>query len=393
MTRKVYLEPPWVMHAGQQRLVAHPPAGYEFVVKETAQEKVFRTATRWNALRFILRSSDTILPTGLVKSWLERKNKPPAGTALTYSVDHLVFRSEPWVMEVEFASLVAGRDPKHLKRFKGIMERALASYHCRKVLCVSEAGRRTLLADLDSRSFQHKTEVVHYTVPPKSFAKEQSDKKVKLIFVGADALRSSEEAFEYKGGREVLETYAQLRSRFRCLELVVRSKVPSELKARYQGLEGLKIIEDYIPWEELEQEYLSADISILPSHTTIPATVLEAMSYELPVVTIDSWANAEYVEDGRTGLVGPRSTKLPYYYPGTSQVNFGTPQYNEAMRITDPKVVEGLAQRVGLLIEDPELRRQMGKAARWEVEHGMFSLAKINTQLGRIFDEAVAGDG
>ncbi len=378
------------MHAGQQRLVDHPPAGYEIVVKETSQEKVFRTANRSDALRFLMRSSDTLLPTGLVKSWLERNNKPPAGTALTYAVDHLVFRSEPWVMEVEFASLVAGRNPRHLKRFKGIMERTLASSHCRKLLCVSEAGRRTLLADLDSRSFQHKTEVVRYSVPTRNFVKEYGGDTVKLMFIGADALRSSEEAFEYKGGREVMETFAQLRSRFNGLELVVRSKVPQEVKARYQDMEGLRIIEDYIPWKELEQEYLTADISILPSHTTIPATLLEAMSYELPVVTIDSWANAEYVEDGKTGLVGPRSSNLLYYYPGTSQVNFGTPQYNEAMRITDPKVVEGLAQRVGQLIENPELRRQIGKAGRWEVEHGRFSLATVNAQLGRIFDEAIA---
>lgn len=381
------------MHAGHHRLAAFPPAGYEFVVTETPQEKVFKTATRWDATRFLLRSSDVVLPTGLVKSWVERWNRPPPGTVLTYACEHLVFRPEPWVMEAEFASLVVGRHPKHLRRFKGTMERTLASPHCRKILCWSEAGRRSLTADLDARGFEHKLEVVPYSVPPRHFVKAYGSEKVRLIFVGADALTRSWRAFTYKGGREVLEIYAQLRRRFSNLELVVRSNVPPDVKARYAGVNGLRILEEFIPGEELEREYQSADICLLPSHTTIPMTILEAMSYELPLVTMDSWANAEYVEDGKTGLVAPRSGRLPYYHADTSQPNFGTPQYDNAIRLTDPELVAALIRKVSILIENPELRRRLGKAGRREVEQGRFSLARVNEKLTRVFDEAIAGDG
>ncbi len=391
MPRLVYVEPPWRMHAGHHRLVAHPPEGYEFVVTQTPQEKVFEAVTRWNTLRFMLRSSDLLLPTGLVKSTLERWNRPPAGTALTYACDHLVFRPEPWVVEVEFASLLAGRHPKHLMRFRGVISRILSSSHCRKIICWSDVGRRTLTADLDPGGFQHKVEVVPYTVPSKNFVKAYGSHQVRLIFIGADTLSSSWTAFDYKGGREVLETFARLRRRFGQLELVVRASVPPDVKVRYAGMDGLRIIEPHICWEELEREYMSADICILPSQTTIPVTILEAMSYELPVVTIDSWANGEYVEDGKTGLVAPRSKRLPYYYANTSQVNFGTAQYDKAMGVTDHKVVEELAKRVSMLMEDPELRRRLGKASRWEVEKGKFSLPKTNERLGRILDEAIAG--
>lgn len=389
----MYLEPPWRMHAGHHRLVAYPPDGYEFVVTQTPQEKVFEVVTRRNALRFILRSSDLFIPTGLVKSALERWNRPPAGTAFTYACDHLVFRREPWVVEVEFASLLAGRHPKHLKRFRGLISKGLSSPHCRKIICWSETGRRALVADLDARGFHHKIEVVPYTVPPKHVVKEYGCRRVKLIFVGADHLGSSWTAFEYKGGREVLATFAHLRREFSNLELVVRASVPPDVKARYGGMDSLRILEHHIPSDELDREYRSADICILPSHTTIPVTILEAMSYELPVVTVDSWANGEYVEDGRTGLVAPRSKRLPYYYPGTAQVNFGTPQYEQAMRRTDPDVVAELVQRVRVLIEGPELRSRLAKAGRYEVEHGRFSLARVNEKLKRVFDEAITGDG
>ncbi len=379
------------MHFTHQRLADDPPDGYKVVVAETPQERVFRTAVRSDFLRFLLRSSDVVLPTGLVKSWLERRNVPPAGTALTYAAEHLVFRPEPWVVEVEFVFQLAGRHPKHLKRFGRVVERALASRFCRRILCQSEASRTSICADLHTQGFADKLEVVHCMAPtrPKRFAKELRDGKVKLFFLGASAREKSFLAFEYKGGREVLETFARLSQEFQNVELVVRANLPPDVRARYRDLPGLRVIEDIIPREELEHEYQSADIFLLPSHTTIAMTLVEAMSYELPVVTIDSWANAEYVEDGKTGLVAPRSRRLPYYYADTHQVNFATGAYDRAMRRTDPEVVSEFTKRVRALVENAALRRRLGAAARHEVEHGRFSLEAGNRRLRRIFDEAV----
>jgi glycosyltransferase involved in cell wall biosynthesis len=387
----VYLEPPWKMHVGHSRLVAHPPSGYEIVTARTAQERVFDAVTSSNVLRFLLRSSDAVLPTGLVKSALDGWNKPPAGTVLTYACDHLVFRREPWVVEVEFAGMLAGRHPKHLKRFGKVVTRALSSRHCRKIICWSEAGRRGLPADLNSTAFAEKIEVVPYAVPPRLGEKSYRATGAKLIFVSSDLLGSSWTAFEYKGGREVLAMFKSLRQQGADVELVMRASIPPDVRRRYLGQSGLHLIEHHLSPEDLDREYRAADICILPSHTTIPVALLEAMSYELPVVTIDSWANAEYVHDGRTGLVAPRSRRLPYYYPGTTQTNFGTAEFERAIRVTDTAVVGALAERVRRLVDQPELRRQLGRAGRYEVERGRFSLASVNDRLRRVFDEAVDG--
>jgi hypothetical protein len=52
MNRRVYLEPPWKMHAGHRRLVTHPPSGYEVATSSTLQEELFDVVTRLNVLRF-----------------------------------------------------------------------------------------------------------------------------------------------------------------------------------------------------------------------------------------------------------------------------------------------------------------------------------------------------
>lgn len=385
MSKKVCLQPTWTMHALQHQMFAYPPTGYEFVVSNKLREEVFRVAAHCDIPRFLLRSSDFILPTRLVKSWIEKRSNPPPENVLTYTVDHLVFRPEPWVIEVECAGLIAGGHVKHFQRFKHVIERSLNSSYCRKILCWSEAGRKSLIMDLDVHGFQHKIDVVHLAVPPKYFVKKYGKRKVKLLFVGSSV---SKETFE---GRAVgiFEVFSLLRQQYSNLELVVHSNVPNYAKADYARTEGLKIIDKHISPKELEEEYLSADIFIIPSYGTVPFTMLEAMSYELPVVTIDFWANAEYIEDGKTGLVAPRSKKIPYYYDNTFQPGFLSSQFKQSIRRPDPEVISELVKRVSLLIENQELRKNLGKAARWEVENGRFSLIKMNEKLKRIFDEAI----
>ena len=389
MPRQVYIEPIWKFHAFGTQLAANPPSGYEFVTSKTSREKLFDTIGNFNAGMFALKSIDRFLPTRLVKSWLEKFDATPVNSRLTYACDHLVFRPEPWVIEVEYASLVLGIDPKHLLRYKKTMEKALSSPNCKKILCWAETGRHSLLADLDSRGFHHKVEVVHYAVPAKSFVKAFNNGKTKLLFVGSG---TSKGGFDFRGGREAIASFARLRQRYRDIEMTVRSDVPADVKARYYGLEGLRLLEDMIPREEMVQEFLTADIFLIPSHNTSPMIILDAMSYELPVVTKDFWANPEYVEDGKTGLVAMSSGKLAYFYKDTRQPNWTDKGFQRAIQDPDPAVVEDLANKISRLIDNPELRRRLGKAARREVEKGKFSLKKMNKKLAGIFDEAIDGD-
>lgn len=394
-SRTVYLEPPWLMHSAQWRLVNHPPPNYQFLLRSTPQEKLFKTVHSSPFTRMLLRSSDLLLPTGLIKSMLERNNKIPDGTALTYSVDHLVFRPEPWILEMEFAFLLAGRDPRHLKRFRHFVRRSLESPYCRQILTTSEAAKKTMLSDLPSSKINGKVQVVHYTIPPQEFRKEHDeDQAIRLLFVGADILNDNPIAFDYKGGREVIEAFKHLSKEHPNLELICRGRLPDDVRPEVQNLRGFKAIENFIPREELVNYFKSADIFVMPSHVTIPHQMVEAMSFELPVVTTTSWANGEYIEHSVSGLVVEKSKTLPYYFPGTNELHRGTQsEFENALRQPDPQVVADLIHQINFLIQDKSLRRKMGMAGRWEVEHGKFSLESVNRQLGHIFDEAIDNNG
>lgn len=169
-----------------------------------------------------------------------------------------------------------------------------------------------------------------------------------------------------------------------------RSDVPQELKIKCDGIDNLKLLEGILPWSEVDREFRSADIFLFPSHATPGLALLDAMSYELPVITTDVWANPEMVEDGRTGFVIKKSESVPYYVenfiPNWSYIP--SSRFMKAVKNLDPKVVNELVEKMSILIENEQLRRKMGRAGRQEIETGKFSIEKRNTQLKKIFDEA-----
>ena len=115
------------------------------------------------------------------------------------------------------------------------------------------------------------------------------------------------------------------------------------------------------------------------------------MSYELPVIATDVYGNRELVTDGVTGFI-IRSSELVSYYSGSyaTRPMTGPKQWKEATLSTDPKVVQELVEKASLLIENKELRRKMGKAARQEIEVGEHSINYRNQKLKKIFDEAIS---
>jgi glycosyltransferase involved in cell wall biosynthesis len=163
------------------------------------------------------------------------------------------------------------------------------------------------------------------------------------------------------------------------------------MRTRCEQIDGLRIIDKVVPWEEFEREFMTADIFLLPAHHTPMRAFLDAMSYELPVVTTDAWGNPEIVEDGTTGLLVHDSGVASHYekmLPRCFVPPAGSPEYRDIVASTNPQIVQQLVEKLSLLIENAELRRGLGKAGREAVEEGRFSIPRRNATLMRVLDEA-----
>jgi len=395
VTKKIYFEPAGRIHSSQWDLINYPPEGYEFVIDKSIAD---RTLVSSDFFLFKQRRAlEWLLPLNLTKAWVERfTRRIPEDIDLLYTYNLPVFRKKPWVVLVEWAHVLIGRNIRHFKRYRGLLERLLASDYCKGILTWTELAKESILLNFDCADFERKIEVVPQAVRKKDFTKNYNQGKVKLLFVGS---ANVPQAFDPKGGKEVLEVFSILNKKYKNLKLVIRAKIPQFLKDRYRetlGLENVRLIEETQPWEVLEREFMTADIFLYPTHELHNTVILDAMSYELPVVTTEIGSTGR-MENAITGFVVKNSKNTPYFWDGEG-LNFiptgATPQrqrLQEAIQTIDPEVVEELVDKTSLLIGNPELRRKMGKAARREVEEGKFSIRKRNEKLKKIFDEATSG--
>jgi glycosyltransferase involved in cell wall biosynthesis len=123
-----------------------------------------------------------------------------------------------------------------------------------------------------------------------------------------------------------------------------------------------------------------------PSYMNLAQVILEAMSYELPVVVSNIYDVPEAITNMRTGILLD-CPKLPLY------IWNGAPNHFDrnlllGIRHVRPWRVKQIVEKTSMLIEDGSLRRKIGQEARHLVEVGEFSLKNRNSKLKRIFDEA-----
>jgi len=385
--KRIYLDAGFRPNPLYRELVSCPPEGYEFITSSSSWQKKVGGMARKRLPFVFLSQLDSAVPFNLVRAWLQGFRHIPRDVDLIYSCGLLVFTRKPWIVDQEYVNLLIGSNLNLFRRFKGVIEKAFASDYCKKVICWSEVAKKVILSNLNCERFQDKLETVYFAIRKKDFIKSYNGDRIKLLFVGSANLPGE---FEIKGGREAMEAFILLKKRYSNIDLVIRSDIPPDIKRQYAGMENVRMIENVLPREMLEHEYKSADIFILPAHNTPWMVPLEAMSYELPVVTIDAWGNPEIVEDGKTGLLVKKSEKLRYYTDNFLPY-FGTRDFAQAIKAPDPKVIAELAEKTGILIENAELRRKMGQAGRQEVEKGKFSIETRNEKLRNIFDEATGG--
>jgi glycosyltransferase involved in cell wall biosynthesis len=371
-----------------RQLIPFPPDGYEFVTRNGLDVRFSERASSHQLAYSAMAKLCLRLPVPLMKArWDSLTKRPPAGASLTFACNHLVFRKEPWVVDIGRIWEVIGFNLRHFRRYQAVVEAAFADDNCKGVLCWTKFSRNTCLSNLDCRGFKHKFTAVPLAVAPRDFVKNFDDNRVRLFFIGSANLAGQ---FELRGGKEVLEAFELLSLKYQNIELVIRSDISPEIKKRYRrqlSNPRVRIIDGLLPWREVEQLYQTSDIFFFPCHYESWQITLEAMSYELPVISIALEGVSEFVKDGETGFLVPESERVPQVEDGlpVSQVY---PQVIRALEDPDPRLVYDLVKKASLLIENQALRRKMGAAGRRRVEHGENSLAYRNARLKEVFDRA-----
>ncbi len=167
---------------------------------------------------------------------------------------------------------------------------------------------------------------------------------------------------ERKGSYDIIKAAAHLRNEKIDFILYGNGDINGlqSLIAR-NNLQDKVMVHGWISGRQVDEAYRKADIFILPSYAEgQPMSVLEALSYSLPVVVTPVGGIPDAVQNGVNGFL---------IRPG----DYGA-----------------LAEKIALLAEDETLRKSMGRAS-YEIAHSKFNMDRIVTELKNIYGQLLEG--
>jgi glycosyltransferase involved in cell wall biosynthesis len=308
------------------------------------------------------------------------------------------FGQNPWVIEVEdpttlFYPLIQNGHTCDMdvraRPVYPIVKALLEADHCRAILTHMASSARLISALFDSEVIRRK--LVYAPLGVRLPARYQphdpapADAPIDLLFINSWCQVA--ENFFVRGGLDVLEAFAVLRKKYPNLRLTLRTELP-DLADHYRRIiaDGwVRVIDRFLTPEEMADLHAGSHVFLLPAARVHIVSLLQAMSYGLAVVGSDGWGMEEYLDDGRNGLVvrGRHGTA------SWADEDAGVLRENyETTYTPDPAVVAGIVEAVSRLVEDRELRRRLGRAARADVET-RYNLTNWNRGMKAAFDLAL----
>jgi glycosyltransferase involved in cell wall biosynthesis len=225
-----------------------------------------------------------------------------------------------------------------------------------QLLCtISEYGRSQLMRFSDQTQWA-KFRVARLGVDPALYAPRpfrENPSPYEILFVGRLA--------PVKGPHILIAALDRLVRQGRSVRLRFAGDGPErpglERNVAERGLAQHVIFEGWQNADRVRALYQQADIFALPSFAEgIPVVLMEAMAMEIPCVTTRITGIPELIRDQVDGL------------------------------LVTPSSDEELAAAIARLLDDSELRRQLGKSARQRILEN-YDLRHNTAQLGSIFRE------
>ena len=376
------------IHTYMENLLKNPPPGYEFIiVSDSNKKELINKLKSKSFIKFIYKTyvKRIFNVYGILNKIYSKKS--PDESDLILSTGPIVNEEKPWVIKIlDTPFSLAGNDYNLFIRNLDKIEKSLASPYCKKIIVHTNRCKEHM-----KKYFSNKVmdKIVILTPAIKKDAdkfNKMNSNKINFLFMGSI---NNPDEFYMKGGIESIETFIKLRERFDNIELKIRCKVPDFIKEK--KIEGLTIIENNLPWNELEELYRDTDILLMPAYGGyFIMAYLESFSYGIPIIALDTYGVNEFVINGETGFHVNPSLKAPIFseeYPANTR----TINFIEIIKEGDPEVIDNLVNKCSNLINNRRLLLKMSNNCKDEFKNKYSFEDKINN-LKDIFDDALEND-
>lgn len=359
---KIHLQYPWKFPDSPyyKYLIQNPPEGFEYVSAEKQKGVITNKRFFWfsNFLKKYIRKTTILLFPSLLNAHLSSKGD--------YDLIHCAHclsknMNKPWVADFE-AFWQLWVSTKKTKRGIKKVKKILSSKNCKKILPWTQKVEKDFLKHFPE--LKEKIEIVYPAIPINK-KKKEIRKEITLIFSGR--------YFYGKGGLHALEAIDFLTKKYPNVKGIINSEISKDIKQKYSKNKKIKFY-GLISQEKLFKLYEDSDILIYPGYSdSFGFAYLEAMSFGLPIITVEGEGRKEIINEGKTGFVLDRPKKLNW----------------DRIENEEKKIIKNMIRKTLLLIENKKILKEMSKNCIEEIKFGKFSIKERNKKLKRIYEETL----
>jgi glycosyltransferase involved in cell wall biosynthesis len=374
------------IHSAYRSLISNPPEGYTFVGNTASAKRNFidhfkKSKVMRRFYRIFLKMSGTTKILDLVN-----KEKEIDEAQIVYSFGTFYKGDKPFILDMlDVPYSLSGNDPELFKKNKLAIEEYLSKNNCIKIICPHESLFNFMKKNFP-RKISKKLVLIRQALSPVPYIENKNkfnkNKKIRLLFMGSI---NNPQDFYPKGGLEAIRAFEKISKEYK-VELVLRCKIPEEIKKMIFGSKNIICIEEKISFEELINIYTSSDILLMPYHYYMLMATLEAMYFGIPPIVLDTYAAKDFVKNNYNGFIIKPSDKIKDYsaenYPAVTR----TKKFIDQLWNFDEALINRIVNKLRLLIENPILRKKMSENAKKTIKD-KFSIEIRNKKLKRILDE------
>lgn len=361
---KVWLQYPWKFPDSPyyKYLIDNPPKNIEFLNTKKQKGVIINKRFFWfsNFLKRNIRRFANFLKLSIPNAHLTKISQD-------YDLIHCCHclsknKNKPWVADIESEwQLYIG---KKTKKSKERVRKILMNKNYKKIMPWTQTTANEIIEEFPE--IKDKIELIYPALPlPKD--KKIKHKEINLLFVGR--------YFYAKGGFHAVKVFDILTKKYENVKGIVVSEVPGSVLKKYSKNKKIKFF-SLMPQKELFELHYNSDIFVYPGYSdSFGFSYLEAMSFGIPIITIDGFARKELVEEGKTGFI--IENKGIIWKKGVPLVK------------NKEKIINQLVENCSKLIENKRLREKMSRNCREIIKNGKFSIKKRNKKLKRIYKKAL----
>ena len=343
--------------------INNPPNGVEFIKQET-EEIPDHLANKRSVERSIIKKA---LDFTRYNNYIPQKDLKEID--LIYSPGKIIMNNFPWVVEIDNVACLSYYNLKILNKFKSFIADKLKSVWCKRIICISEAAKKSVVNYFKDKQISAKCEVVYPYVRLHNKTK-RSDDKVRFLYISRE--------FYLKGGRQIVNAFKKLKKQHDNVELTIISNWYNEKR-----IKGIKVVNPTKSKKELFKKYYSKhDVFLqLSFQDSFGSVVQEAISTGLPVICTDMFAFHEMVKDGINGFV--LKSPIKYFKNFLPNERYWGRDLNKESELLSAKSLENeLFKKMEVLAQDKSLREQMGLRSKELAKTLFFEQGRKKTLKG-----------